>query len=55
MKDKNTQLNIIIPSSWKSFLEKESRKVSFNEDKTISVNEMIRQLLKKEYNLDGNI
>lgn len=47
----NRQVNLTIPQEWLERLQKEARERSVKEEKTINYLDLIREAVKKEYNL----
>lgn len=45
---KNTQVNIAMPLEWRTILEKRARVLSAREDRDISYQDIIRNLIEKE-------
>ena len=48
---KNVQINISIPSDWKTSLENLARIYSVEEETTISFHDLIRRAVKEKYEL----
>ena len=46
-----TQVNLYIDDSWKKTLEQIARERSYKENRTISLLDLIRETLDKDYNL----
>ena len=49
---KHTQINLSIPVAWKEQLENLSRIYSVEENKTITVSDLIRRGLKEKFQLE---
>lgn len=53
-KDKNIQINISIPSHWRTELENLARIYSVEEETTLTYIDLIRRAIKEKYELNDN-
>lgn len=49
---KNVQINISIPSEWKTSLENLARIYSVEEENTLTFHDLIRRAVKEKYELE---
>ncbi len=49
------QINIAIPAHWKPYLQKLARKISYQEDNTVTYLDLIRRAIKEKYNLSDDV
>ena len=52
MKKENTQVNLMIPKSWKEELENLARIYSVEEGRTISYQELMRTAIREKFQLE---
>jgi hypothetical protein len=51
---KNTQINFTFPEKWKPELENLARIYSVEEEKTLTMHDLIRRAIKEKYELSEN-